>query len=319
MRVIILAIALVLAAPHARAAGVRFIDVPADAEGPVVHGAMWSPCAESPGTIDWGRGTVPGVRDCPIVGDKLPLVVVSHGRLGSFVGHHDIDETLADAGFIVAAINHPGDTASDTSRTDDLSVFVERPTDIKRLIDFMLGVSPAASVIDPRRIGFFGFSRGGYTGLVLIGANPDWANATARCQGSSMQICEQIRSKEFPAELTHDPRIKAAVLADPLAIAFTAGSFATVKVPVQLWASERGGDGVEPHDVAAVDKNLPVAHEYRVVPNSAHFAFLAPCPLAAAKERPELCTDAGGFDRVAFHKQLDAEVLAFFRANLVNP
>ena len=30
---------------------------------------------------------------------------------------------------------------------------------------------------------------------------------------------------------------------------------APIKVPVQLWASERGGDGVLPHDVAQADKN----------------------------------------------------------------
>lgn len=40
-------------------------------------------------------------------GDKLPLVVVSHGRGGDSVGLHDTAEALADAGFVVAAINHP--------------------------------------------------------------------------------------------------------------------------------------------------------------------------------------------------------------------
>jgi predicted dienelactone hydrolase len=54
----------------------------------------------------------------------------------------DIAETLADAGFVAVAINHPGDTTSDMSRSGDLSVFIERPTDIKRLIDFMIDASP---------------------------------------------------------------------------------------------------------------------------------------------------------------------------------
>jgi predicted dienelactone hydrolase len=49
---------------------------------------------------------------------------------GDFIGHHDTAETLADAGFIVAAISHPGDTVSDMSRSGDLSVMIERPTDI---------------------------------------------------------------------------------------------------------------------------------------------------------------------------------------------
>jgi len=47
------------------------------------------------------------------------------------------------------------------------------------------------------------------------------------------------------------------------------------------------------------------------------FAFLIPCPPALAKDRREICTDAQGFDRVALHKQLNADVL--FRTGLVNP
>ncbi len=293
----------------AQAAGFRFIEVPADADGPALKGAMWYPCSEPSGEIDLGNIAVPGVKNCPISDDKLPLVVVSHGGGGSFIDLHDTAETLADAGFVVAAITHP-----DMSRSGIVSTMVERPTDIRRLIDFMLGASPAASKIDPERIGFFGFSLGGYTGLVLIGANPDWATAPIYWQ--QYDLCEQIRGKEFPAQpLAHDPRIKAAVIADPGPIFFTADSFAAVKVPVQLWASERGGP---PERVAAVERSLPAKHEYHVVPNSGHFAFLI-CAPALAKNRPELCTDAPGFDRVAFHKQLNADVLAFFRAHLKVP
>jgi predicted dienelactone hydrolase len=312
-----IALTLLLTAAVAQAAGFRFIEAPAGPDGPTLTGAMWSPCSAAPAEIDLGNATLPGVKDCPITGGKLALVVISHGRGGTFLGHYDIAETLANAGFVVAAINHPDDTASDLSRSDDLSVFAERPQDIKRPIDFMTGASPAAANIDPGRIGFFGFSRGGYTGLVLLGANPDWALATAFCEQSPIHICDQIRRKEFPAQpLTHDPRIKAAVLADPLALVFTADSLQGIKAPVQLWASERGGDGVTPPMVAAVDTGLPIKHEYHVVPNSGHFAFLAPCPPGLTKDRPELCTDAPGFDRSAFHQQFNAAVLAFFRAQL---
>jgi predicted dienelactone hydrolase len=318
-RVSPIALAFCLTGTFAHAAGFQFIDVPADGDNPAMRGAMWYPCAEPAGTIDLGNITLPGVKDCPISGDKLPLVVISHGSGGSFVGHHDTATVLADAGFVVAAVNHPGNTASDMSRVLDLSEFIERPTDIKRLIDFMLDVSPAAAKIDPARIGLFGFSRGGYTGLVVIGADVDWDSAIQRCEGATLHICDQVRNNEHPAKLAHDPRVKAAVIANPLAVYFTAPSFASVKVPVQLWNTEHGGDGVEPHDVAAVDKNLPAPHEYHLVPNAGHFVFLAPCPADLTARRPELCIDPPGFDRIAFHKQLDADVLAFFRANLVNP
>ncbi|WP_332454845.1 hypothetical protein [Burkholderia ubonensis] len=109
------------------------------------------------------------------------------------------------------------------------------------------------------------------------------------------------------------------MIADPLSLFFTAGSMRNVKVPVQLWSSQHGGDGVTPESVAAIARALPAGIEFHVVPNSQHFGFLPPCPAELAKRAPEVCSDPPGFDREAFHKQLDADVLAFFRKNLVVP
>ena len=314
------AIGFCVTATLAQAAGLRSFDIPADADGPAIHGMIWYPCAETPGEIQAGVFILSGVKDCPLAGDHLPLIAASHGQGGTFLGNHDTAEILADNGFVVAAINHPGDTAQDPSRSGDLSVFVERPTDIKRLIDFMIGASPFAARIDQDRIGFFGFSRGGYTGLVLLGANPDWAGAASNyCRERQPLFCQQILGRTYPSQpLTHDPRIKVAVVADPLAIFFSAESLAPLKAPVQLWASERGGAGVLPRDVAAVEANLPARHEYRVVSSAGHFAFVL-CPPALVKELPELCADAPGFDRSAFHTEFNADVLAFFRKWLVRP
>ena len=53
-------IALCPTATLAQAAGFRFIDVPADADGPAVMGAIWYPCSEPPGEINLGNIVVPG-------------------------------------------------------------------------------------------------------------------------------------------------------------------------------------------------------------------------------------------------------------------
>jgi predicted dienelactone hydrolase len=310
------AIILCLTATLAQGAGLRPIDLSADAGGPALQGAVWYPCAQPAGMVEFGKISLPGVKDCPLPDKRLPLVVMSHGRTGTFAGHRDIAEVLADAGFMVAAINHAGDTSADLSRTDDLSIYVSRPNDIKRLVDFMLAAPAFAASVDRDRIGLFGFSRGGYTALAVIGANPDWGNVTERCKESKTHVCKQILARQFPGSVTHDPRVKAAVIADPISVFFTADSFGDVKIPVQLWASELGGDGVQPHSVDIVDKNLPAKHEYHVVPNSGHFAFLAPCPPALVAELPYICKDAGDFDRAAFHRQFNADVLAFFQAGL---
>src|SRR3982074_2168418 len=104
----------------------------AQGAGPALTGAVWYPCSQPPGEVDFGRFELPGVKDCPLPEGNLPLIVFSHGRRGNFAGHHDTAAALANTGFVVAAINHPGDTVLDLSRTDELSIHVERPNDIRR-------------------------------------------------------------------------------------------------------------------------------------------------------------------------------------------
>jgi alpha-beta hydrolase superfamily lysophospholipase len=164
-----------LLAVNAHAAGFRTIEVPADTDHPAIAGAMWYPCSDPPGEIDLGAIALTGTKDCPIQGGHLPLVVISHGNLGAFFDHHDTAAALADAGFVIAAINHRGDNLPTLADAADPSVMFERPFAITRLIDFMLSTSPAASHIDRKRIGFFGFSAGALTGLELAGADPYWA------------------------------------------------------------------------------------------------------------------------------------------------
>ncbi|WP_144110444.1 alpha/beta hydrolase family protein [Paraburkholderia sp. BCC1886] len=317
MRAIILAVLLCLCVPVSRAAGIRFVQVPADANGPALKAVVWTPCASVAHQLSIGPYLLKANRDCPTMGTSLPLIVISHGHGGTFLNHHDLAETLADAGFVVAAIDHPGDTLADMSLAADLSSFVERPTDIKRLIDYMLGAASDSSRINPASIGFFGFSRGGYTGLVLAGGNPDFLNANVPCPDSTLPICDQLRRKQIPLQpLTHDPRIKAYVIADPVDEFPTATSLKDVKAPIQLWVSQYGGDGVLPETGMDLANALPQRPDFHPVPDSAHFAFLAPCPPELLKNTPGICVDEKGFDRTAFHAEMNRQALRFFQSRL---
>jgi predicted dienelactone hydrolase len=299
----------------ALSAGIQALKVPSDGSSPALSGAVWYPCAIAPTAIKVGPFEISAAKDCPITGAKMPLIVVSHGRRGSFLGHHDTARALADAGFVVAAISHPGDNALDGSHSDDLSAFVERPADIKRLIDYLLGPWSNAAAIDPDRIGLFGFSRGGYTGLVVAGANPRFSPDIGMCVGQTSALCDGVRQGKGEP-LVHDRRVKALVIADPLSIFFTKTSFDDVRVPIQLWRSEHGGDGVTPESVAAVADELPVKTDFRTVPNAQHFSFLPPCSDELAERAHDICREASNFDREAFHKQFNAQVPEFFRQAL---
>lgn len=300
-------------ASSADAAGIQLFN-----HGPALSGAIWYPCQGEPKHVDLGDLAVGaeyglvGVKDCAVTGAKLPLVVFSHGRTGWFGGHHDTAAALADAGFVVAAINHPGDSAKDSSRSDGLSIFGSRPADIVRLLDFLLQDWKDKAVVDQARIGLFGFSMGGLTSLALIGATPDFARA---CRNDATGFCAQLRSGETVSP-PNDARIKAAVIADPPSGFFTRDNLAAIRIPLQFWRAQLAGSAVDPQGTARVARSLPGTSEVHSVP-AGHFAFLAPCSPQLATAVPRICTDMpAGFDRVAFHREFNASVAKFFREKL---
>src|ERR1700742_528952 len=94
------------------AAGFRLIEVPAVTGLPAIHAAVWSPCTEPAGEVKLRTMTLPATQNCTVSGEKLPLIVISHGYGGGFTGHHDTAEVLADGGFVVVALDHPVDAGS---------------------------------------------------------------------------------------------------------------------------------------------------------------------------------------------------------------
>jgi hypothetical protein len=117
-------------------------------------------------------------------------------------------------------------------------------------------------------------------GLVVIGGNPDFRARLAymRLPETTTRKCEQIRDNKAPAEpLVHDPRIKAAAIVDSIfAVLFSRDGLKGVTIPVQLWRSALGGDGIVPEAVAALEGRFSARPDYRVIANSSHFSFVAP-------------------------------------------
>src|SRR5260370_12560467 len=102
---------------------------------------------------------------------KFPLVVLSHGTGDGAATLAWLAETLASNGYVVAAVNHHGNTAAEPSyQVQGFILWWERARDISVLIDKLLADPTFGAQIDPSRIGVAGFSLGGYTALTAVGA-----------------------------------------------------------------------------------------------------------------------------------------------------
>jgi predicted dienelactone hydrolase len=303
---------------HAATVGFETLSVSVYGDTPL-QVAVWYPSAapEAPERLGLGEQTV--ARDAPIAGRNHPLIVISHGTGGSKSDHFDTAQALARAGFVVAAVSHTGDTYDDRSRALRIS---ERPAHLVRLIDYMTGTWRGRGALDPRRIGAFGFSSGGFTVLAAIGGEPNLALVAPHCREHPDYFdCRLEKSTgavapTVPAPVAHDARIRAAVVAAPaMGFTFAPSGLSRVTIPVQLWRA--GEDTVLPHPLyaEAVRGALPKPPEYHVVPGADHFDFLPPCSPALAKAAAVICGH-GTFDRAAFHAAFNAEIVRFFRKTL---
>lgn len=182
--------------PYARgpfAAGVRTLSL--TREGRSLPTEVWYPAADEHGGQDLDEKTrdsyemLPGlpasvqdaVRDArPRSGHRFPLIAFSHGygghrRQSTFLSTH-----LASHGYVVAAVDHSGNTVFDVlhavmqmqmggTRVDPevgLQEYIgHRPLDVSFMIDQVLG-GELASLIDGERIGMAGHSFGGWTTLM---------------------------------------------------------------------------------------------------------------------------------------------------------
>lgn len=233
---------------------------------------------------------------------------------------------MADAGFVVVALTHPGDNYADTRHYARREQLTERPRQVSRVIDYMLGAWPDRRAVDQGRIGIFGFSMGGFTALASLGGRPETSGLVAQCKAMPRKAAclalggaQDVRRKFGQAALgvVPDPRLRAAFVAAPaLPALFLPDGLRDLHKPVELWAAEL--DELVPldPDILIVRDGLPVPPARHIEPGAGHYSFLAPCTEAQKDAAHDICADGPGFDRAVFHRRLNAAVVAFFRRNL---
>ena len=287
--------------------------------------AIWYPTSATPWpTTPLGLTLMNVARDGTIAGNRLPLVILSHGNGGSPGNHVDLAMALADAGYVVAAPMHTGDNIQDSGGLSSRIFWTNRNHEVRGTIDFVVNTWQGRDRIDAGRIGAFGFSAGAFTVLTTIGGHPDLRVVPSHCASRREFVCDALLASNSPLmrqgtepvdqDFTADARIGAAVLAAPgLGFTFGGGGLQDVRVPIQLWTGEIDRVAPDATNGAVIRSEVGAKVEAHSVRGAGHASFLAPCPFWG----PDVvCGDEAPFDRSAFHKRMNGEVVAFFQKNL---
>jgi predicted dienelactone hydrolase len=163
--------------------------------------AVWYPTATRPAPYLY-TGSFSGLvaidaapsRAC---GQRVPLIVFSHGNTGCGIQSIAFTEELARHGYVVAAPDHADAMVCHTARpvvpiprtrqpdfdkldTWNETSFGDRRADVEATIDALLAHGDFHDVIDAENIGAAGHSLGGYTVVGLAGGWTGWLDRRIR-------------------------------------------------------------------------------------------------------------------------------------------
>jgi predicted dienelactone hydrolase len=112
--------------------------------------------------------------DAPFAADgRHPVILLSHGYGGSaqLMGWFGI--AMARDGYVVIAVDHPGNNGADPMTVAGASLWWDRAEDLRTALRAAEQDPVVAPHVDASRIGVAGFSAGGFTALVAAGARVD--------------------------------------------------------------------------------------------------------------------------------------------------
>lgn len=263
-----------------------------------------------------------------------PVVVISHGVGSDRLSFEYLAKHLASYGFGVAVPEHPGSNAQQVqdlvtgraSQVAEPAEFVNRPLDIKDLLDYLTKLSttdPAyQGQLDLQRVGVIGQSFGGYTALALAGAGINFAQLDKDCQlenetwNLSLLLQCRARSLERNQYNFGDPRIKAAIAVNPVASSiFGETNLSKIQIPVMVVAGS--ADTVAPALLEQIQPFtwLTSPNKYLVLMNNGtHFSTIEESPQSLFLPPPQVI----GPEPVLARRYLSGLSLAFMESYLNN-
>ncbi len=242
---------------------------------------------------------------------RRPVILFSHGFGGTARMMGWFTTTLARAGFIVVAVDHPGNNGMDKMTAPGAIMFWDRPGDLKAALAAVRDDPIIGQHLDMRRVGVAGFSAGGFTALASAGAQVDADRFIAFCKGhpddgvckpqkefplTTEEAFKALEQPELAAERAHArddhtiPEVRAAFAIAPAIVqSLDPASLASMKNPVAIILGD--SDKVAPPSTngGVAARTIPGA-ELRVLPSVGHYDFLSTCTPDAMVAVP-LCND----------------------------
>src|SRR6202789_919922 len=111
-----------------------------------------------------------------------PVILLSHGFGGTARIMAWFGTALARHGYVVVAVDHPGNNGRDPMTVGGAVLYWERPGDLAAALDRVKSDPSLGSHLDLNRIGAAGFSAGGFTTLVEAGARVDFDRFLRFCE-----------------------------------------------------------------------------------------------------------------------------------------
>jgi len=266
---------------------------------------------------------------------KFPLILLSHGTGGTPQSIAWFATALAARGYIVAAVNHPGNNAIEPHTVQGFMLWWLRANDLSVVLNDLLTDPNFGPRIDRARIGAAGFSLGGYTMFELAGAKSSLAHFDEICRAKPGEVSCKA-PPEFPDLIAksaalaasdpayakalrgagasyHDRRVRAVfAMAPALGPAFVPASLKSIAIPVAIVAG--ADDSIVPVDANAkyFAAQIPRAALTLFPGGVDHYTFLDECTPEGVSTVPQLCADRPGVDRAAVHQQAIDLAAKFF-------
>lgn len=264
-------------------------------------------------------------RDAPLKKSrsKYPLIVMSHGNGGDRMNNSWLAEILAANGFIVASMDHHGNTWNNKIAEAYVKIW-ERPKDVSFVVDQLLEHEQFGPSINPKKIGFIGYSLGGQTGIWIAGGQiPDFGKPVLETIPVD-QLPETVNdtivdSIDFsPAKQSYrDPRIAAVfVMAPALGYLFDFNSLQSISIPVHIVASE--GDNITPLESSAKILASKIKKSaFTLIPGANHYVYLNEVTKGGKMLLDKkLASDPPNVDRTRVHEDIGQSAVQFFKSHL---